>query len=365
MTPAEILDIHADIAGQLRNPSWSLSDFIRQYMNDQQVVPDTKGAVYYPVRGTVGKYRHEDAAAFCRVLGLALLNAPTYEVTSEFVRAALEIRTDEERLHILGAEELPGPSGFIWLDEPWLRRGSEDLPADTPHSGEWDHYVRALSWSTSTVPLRGGTTAEAIRLCLWNTLEDEHRLGRVSTIPPKTRDDLVNSGQLLGESQYDFLQREGPALYLVFTDFLPLDQQLTAGAGAAGAALLLRLIHNLWMLLGTTIARSEPAPIPRATRRRAARILTSPEIRVVTLRRMVSDRENEGHREVDWSCRWLVQGHYRHFEKQEHRVVPDKERAHCLVCGVRITKFIKPYIKGPDGAPLKLAETPTLYRLSR
>lgn len=372
MTPAEILDIHADAADQMRVPSWSLGNFVRQYMNDQDGIPHPKESVYYPVRGVHGHYEHKDALAFCKVLGLALMNAPTYEVTPEFVRAAQEIRVDEERLHVLGSEELPGPSGFIWLDIPWFREGSLDLPGGTPQPEQWDYYVRALSWSTSVVPLRGGRTAEAIRLVLWNTLDDELALGKISTVPAKAKEDIINPGQQVGESQYDYLRREGPALYMVFTDFLPLDQQLRAGEGAAiSTPKMLRFIHSLWMLLGTTIARTEPAPVPRATRRRASRVLAHPEIRVVTLRRLSADSDSEknGHHPVDWSCRWLVQGHYRHIRKSDqhpgHRVTPTRDKKSCIACGMAITRFIKPFIKGPDGAELKLAETPVLYRLKR
>lgn len=85
----------------------------------------------------------------------------------------------------------------------------------------------------------------------------------------------------------------------------------------------------------------EQAP-DRGSRRRWARsgIAHEPLLRVVELRR----RRPEGtsaHREdpVEWSSRWLVRGHWRQQwcpGSQSHRPV-----------------WITPYVKGPDGKPLK------------
>jgi hypothetical protein len=76
------------------------------------------------------------------------------------------------------------------------------------------------------------------------------------------------------------------------------------------------------------------------------------------------------HRSIDWTCTWLVQGHARHLEDYDHamygkhRAVQDHDAGpgRCTTCGARTT-WVRPYIKGPDGLPLK--QTKQVYRLAR
>lgn len=81
----------------------------------------------------------------------------------------------------------------------------------------------------------------------------------------------------------------------------------------------------------------------RSTRRRLERAgwEHDPEVKVITLRRAssASDRPDAGHEPVDWSCRWVVSGHWRqqfYPSTGEHRPV-----------------FVLPYVKGPESKPLK------------
>lgn len=62
-------------------------------------------------------------------------------------------------------------------------------------------------------------------------------------------------------------------------------------------------------------------------------------IRVVLLRRRDGAIHSENQRDVDWSCQWLVSGHWRqqwYAKTQAHK-----------------PKYIMPYVKGPEGKPLK------------
>jgi hypothetical protein len=94
-------------------------------------------------------------------------------------------------------------------------------------------------------------------------------------------------------------------------------------------------------------------------------------VNVVLLRRVRHGDREIGHRDVDWSCRWIVQEHYRHLESYEGRADAHQARVskgagaalHCLTCGVPVTR-IGPYVKGPAGMPLK-AVPETVYRVSR
>ncbi len=80
--------------------------------------------------------------------------------------------------------------------------------------------------------------------------------------------------------------------------------------------------------------------VPRSTRRRLPEDWKpEPTVRVILLRRYVEESEGQGHSEVDWQCRWWVQGHWR---DQWHPSI----KAHMPV-------YIETYIKGPEGKPLK------------
>jgi hypothetical protein len=80
----------------------------------------------------------------------------------------------------------------------------------------------------------------------------------------------------------------------------------------------------------------------RSTRRRLDRAgwTHDPEIKVIRLRRASSSPSSEsGHEPVEWTCQWVVSGHWRqqfYPSTNEHRPV-----------------FVLPYIKGPEGLPLK------------
>jgi hypothetical protein len=89
----------------------------------------------------------------------------------------------------------------------------------------------------------------------------------------------------------------------------------------------------------TVTSRERPT---RATLRRCPPrpAHAEPVVRVVQLRQRVTVRgEDHASASVDWSCRWLVRGHWRqqyYARGQTHR-----------------TRWIHPYVKGPDDKALK------------
>lgn len=77
----------------------------------------------------------------------------------------------------------------------------------------------------------------------------------------------------------------------------------------------------------------------------------SPEIRTVILRRKRSERAGSPHSEIDWSCRWLVGGHWRNqwFPKtSEHRPV-----------------YVAPHVKGPEGKPFRENHSEKIFVVAR
>lgn len=74
------------------------------------------------------------------------------------------------------------------------------------------------------------------------------------------------------------------------------------------------------------------------------------DVKVVQLRRTESQphQHNENGDAVDWSCRWIVNGHWRNQ--------PYKDKRELI--------YIMPYVKGPEDKPLKVP-THTVYAVNR
>lgn len=120
-----------------------------------------------------------------------------------------------------------------------------------------------------------------------------------------------------------------------------------------------RMLLTMMQHLGATISfchqrvfldRREPAD--RAARRRAEShgIDVPPDVHVMMLRRAVPHDTTES-RDVDWSCRWWVRGHWR-----QQAVGPGRQD--------RTPVFIAPYVKGPEDRPMK-PMMPSVYVVTR
>jgi hypothetical protein len=140
-------------------------------------------------------------------------------------------------------------------------------------------------------------------------------------------------GLTLGFTFYA-LAPESPLPYLRF--FPPLYP------GDLPVGPMLPLIAGLEFMRQEIVVR-EPSPLPRQQRRWLERKdKPVPNISTVTLRRRTNGQSPATTPEsipAEWSCQWLVRGHWR---QQYH---PSN--------GERRPKFIAPYLKGPDDKPLK------------
>ncbi len=104
----------------------------------------------------------------------------------------------------------------------------------------------------------------------------------------------------------------------------------------------LRIVAAALAFMNQRILKTTPERPARTTRKRAARIWESePIIRVVHLRRVAQSGQPSDGRDVEWSCQWVVSGHWReqfYPSTKEHRPL-----------------WILPYIKGPEDKPLKVS----------
>lgn len=99
--------------------------------------------------------------------------------------------------------------------------------------------------------------------------------------------------------------------------------------------LLVQLIHTLGV-------RYVPAQVHRATRKEFQRKygFSHPQLYFVQLRS--SDEPQAGHGDKVFRHRWIVRGHYRRSDAGSH-----------LVSSKGLCTWVRPYIKGPAGAPWK------------
>lgn len=283
-------------------------------------------------------------AEFLDIVRKPLYAAPGYQVTADIVSAVtgMYAKTADESGTTVLEEEVPSPAGFMWLEEPVVLTDAGGLTLAT----------RALSWGPQRAPWHGGLR-DGFRVTSWGEGPLNH--------------------------QWPAEASEGLPMVLQHSQFVPFGQNLIRAVGRLDTGSLtvfagktpddlLHWVHTLWMFMGTEVVASERAEVSRHFRRRSARVVGNDRVNVVLLRRVRRGDHEMGHRDIDWSCRWIVQAHERHLGspaggEQPHHARVTGPGQPCLACGRRTT-HVRAYVKGPDGMPLK-AVPETVYRVAR
>jgi hypothetical protein len=348
LTAAQVLHQHVLLAERMRKPDPYVADFLRYHMDSLIKDHGQASSMFHPVvrAGYRGAVKQSQADSMCQLLGAGLAAATTFQVAAHMVRSMRGIFENTWLgPDIIHGAELPCTSGFAWLDESW-RVGKPGK----------DFTIRAISWQFTEVyvsepgqPYVGPDAPfPCVRVTIWRYHGDE------------TDTTERRFGRELG------------SLLITHTALIPMDMEFSKASQHDGddqstTEAFLALIHLLWMFLGMEITASERQPIKGANLKRARRTLVNPEVRVVLLRRLRHATDAPGtHRAVDWTCRWIVQGHYRHKQRPQHphRAVAAGADKHCTICGAELQSWVAPYIKGPDGLPLRATEK-TIMRLAR
>lgn len=350
LDPGAVLDYHTGVTARFKQPNETLVRYLRNFMRD--CIKD-EGArahgMFYPVVRPGETITNDHGVRMAKLLGHDLEDAITYQVTQEMsdVMRGVYAGTVGKITH-LSQNELPSEAGFAWLDDGWpiVDRGGVSY---TIRAVSW-HYMSA--WTDGTLHDRLIEPQEwpCARLGLWVHVNDD---------PPEVRAKLYGADQRLGELQ------------LMHSAVIPFDLrfEMPPEDEAGSAESFLGVVYLLWMFLGMEITGTHQAQIPRSFRRRAMRSLKHDEVHVVLLRKVrYVNEQTDDHRAIDWSCRWVVQGHYRHIklapdhEGRTHRAIAIGADKHCAVCGEKLA-WVHPYIKGPDGRPMRISRT--LMKLAR
>jgi len=344
LAPRAVLDHHVRLHDLLARPTVGLVHRIRAGAIDAHEAADSEADImFWP---HTPHESDDEARAYMGELARGLFDAATFQVTGGMCDAVSGIYEnlvgEANALVHIDQAELPAPAGFVWLDKP---RHAKDKNGEVI-------ATRVLTWHSDLSGVvesyHPDQVTPLLRICSW------HLQGDADDYPD-------------GHS-------DGP-LVLNQSLTIPFGMRLPGGRNVDwedpfGGDNSVTWFHALCVLMGTVIAAREPAPVERGARRRAQRSIRHDQVHVVTLRRAVhADGTEAGHRDVDWSCRWLVAGHHRHIEAYDeahgwHHADPDRASKRCRVCGA-LTTFVHGYVKGPDGLPLRVRESRTLYRLAR
>jgi len=333
--PRVALDAHTELYETLKHPADALVRYFDHYMaTGHEVVGRQRLAGYEgtsaEARAVMASWEYYTWPAktgldLIRLMSAPLFSAPTYQVTGEIVDAVTSMyRMTADGKPVLHASDMPSQTGFAWLDEPvtLLDFGGEPIA------------TRALSWGPHLFSPGGWQPAKGVRITSWD------------------------------DAYLAALRSPDPPLGLSSSVFVPYGKPIAAGTSDDPT----RWLHCLWLFMDTEITSAVRERTERSSRRRAERAgLPRGDVTVVMLRRRHYAGEG-GHRDIDWSCRWIVQGHDRHLGDYRaggyapHHAKPAAAGQPCAVCGVRTT-HIRAYVKGPDGLPLK--PSAVVYRVGR
>lgn len=339
VTASQVLDHHARLHDTLARPT-PLAIGLTRYFGELADQEAAKGSgaedMLWPYYVGGQRPRDDWEAKFLVHLARGLISAPTYQVTAPMceIAEAMYEQTATASGHLESCD-IPSESGFLWLDKPFTRTDADGAAYQT----------RVVTWSPQSVR-RDGTPQDGVRITLWADWASE------GLVPP---DRLAFWSTAFGP------------LSMAMTCVLPFGANFEGMRGEDKMPAPLHYVHAVWLLLGTEVAAASRGAPSRPARKRALRSIRHDQVTVITLRRGThADDREPGHREIDWSCRWIVRGFWRHHQGYGTTGHPHEGRSdgrdHCLACGARIS-WVRPYVKGPDDRPLKA--TQTLYRLSR
>lgn len=358
MYAEQVLDCQADLLARITSVP-QFRDFLNYFVEAGQ---DDEGLLN-------DQDAKQNVSQMMGGLATATKMAECFNVTanmSEMVVHASELLDDTD---LFMPDLAPSEFGFTHFDKPLPIldvRGRTML-------ANW------LVWGKCMAQERGGGVPSPAVQVFW--FNDHH------THPDEVAEDLfaapefaniaqyVGRWGLIGVDVFPMGREVGPPLVEAHDDFI--ERLHNDGIEATSFTNPMRHVHALWMLLGQTITRMREEDIPRHAMKRAQRAGLMPRVTVIELRRSEGTRNLE-ESPVQWTSQWLVRGHMRwqpygasSTADHDHSLGPvEVDMGHsvrlCTTpgCGFHIKRiFISPYVKGPEGAPLRLKQH--VYNLSR
>lgn len=385
LRPSQVLDRLAVLRDRMAYPSDRMAQYVHGFANHLLQVghlgkdPRRHGSrrdgddhiMFYPYRPGMNP---QQAREWCVAVARDMFTATCFQVTTEMMQVAREIsyQTAHGVEHI-DEPMLPAPQGFVWFDSPLVFRDGRGQVVST----------RAASWGVLPIrfvphdvnsdrPIYSRVIeGMGVRILLWTLAGDPSHY--------EAPEDLI---QAIGDLQFDHIMvipfgerfpaagHRLPEARMLDKDDKGIDYTAVDENGVEIQSSL-HYMNVIWQLMNSEIAASQRHAPDRLTAKRVKRSILQNEVTVITLRRAHQIKDELGYdpRDVDWSCRWLVSGHWRHvgsYSMAHHLAIPDRsipgEIIYCYRCQGKLA-WVKPYIKGPEDRPLRAVRH--VHRLSR
>jgi len=249
---------------------------------------------------------------------ITLKTAQTYLVSEEMHGVALHAARSMPDAPIQ-REDLPSPSGFCLFAQRAVVPDVHNKPVS----------MAGFSWH-----LAGSPSGEGIFWIIYSDTTDQrdayYHAGIEAPRLLPVGNQFEQFGKGIGFTPEEAAARQGGTVETVSEAVLHMR----------------KLPLCLFALMQQTLVRTTEEKPQRTTRRRLAKAkspLADKLVKVVRLRHVVhrDDEHTPESRHVDWTHRWIVNGHW--------RMQPTKT-------GVKRI-YIMPFVKGPEGKPLVLKET--------
>jgi hypothetical protein len=279
--------------------------------------------------------------------------APMYVVTPDMTEVAEAAAKQLPNTYTLSQMHMPSPSGFIKFDRPiGYTKGEEyhdDLPvvAASWTSHQADEEIRRMiqhddkhNWYSGAVIAVLYTTRDALREHLsaqgdypnvdWNRLRELiPDLYPIKIVVGYFQLDEAHSELAEQMTKVQGLREQG--FFTLAAAWLMMQQPMVVTSSEAEA-------ERLGLLEGST----------RAAKKRAHRAGNVPAVQVVHLRRIRPTNNADEHTAREWSCQWMVRGHWRWQPYGPGR----KQRRLMWISG---------YNKGPEDKPLVVKDKVVLW----
>jgi hypothetical protein len=262
----------------------------------------------------------DEAEKVRREVAQTLENAEPFWWSEELAGMA-EVTSRSLPSWTLTEQDAPANSGFFWFSKPVPFAGASSDP-DYPDLG-----LRAISWQP--VLFTENPDALFMQFCFWT----EHG-GRLAGAPLPSSVWLWEVGSSLDTALRD-AEEGGTNVHVRMARFC-------------------RFTAACWALLGQSLLVAPRERVDRGAARRLKRdgSQLQPLVRVVQLRRVEHTASHgPGGEPVEWSCRWVVRGHWR-----QQPYGPGQAQ--------RRPTWIAPHVKGPDEKPLKAPQA-TIFAVTR
>lgn len=255
-----------------------------------------------------------------------LRSSETFLWRDDLLRASLVAAKSLPAPVTLSAEIPPTPSGFYFFSSPFSLDGvREAVSAIAWHPFGSDYF---MFWLYSSSAKRFG------ELDAFTVFMLKH--GSDVLVQPVEKFDSLDDARARGS--------HGTHLDLTNKTSGNMDSKI-------GADSVVRFLMASWLWLKQRVMVAAREDVNSGARKAAAKINVRSNVSVITLRRAESSPSSINVTgPTDWSCQWLVRGHWR---QQFYRSTSERRPL-----------WIEPYVKGPEDKPFKLPNE-TVFQVNR